>query len=138
MEQTNEENTPSHQHSASKGTNQSDTFQHQDSHFLTRRLRIDPDVCYFCKRHVGAYSNEPATIDHLTPKSKGGIRSKKNTVPACFDCNQLKGDLTVDEFYVLVQALLRTNKSDFRKKEAYLLKIMSTVNALLAHKRKAP
>ena len=34
------------------------------------------------------------TRDHVIPKALGGSRSANNIVPACLDCNQLKGSHT--------------------------------------------
>ncbi|WP_081412666.1 HNH endonuclease [Fictibacillus gelatini] len=42
-------------------------------------------TCFYC----GKYGD---TIDHLTPKSKGGLTTPKNCVCACKRCNQLKND----------------------------------------------
>jgi 5-methylcytosine-specific restriction endonuclease McrA len=38
------------------------------------------------------------TIDHLFPQSKGGSHHPDNLVPACPQCNALKGDMTVLQF----------------------------------------
>ena len=38
------------------------------------------------------------TIDHKTPLARGGPDTKLNKVPCCFRCNNLKGDMTAEEF----------------------------------------
>lgn len=38
------------------------------------------------------------TVDHVVPTSKGGGNALSNLMPACLDCNRLKGNLTVEEF----------------------------------------
>lgn len=63
----------------------------QNSHF----------TCYYC----GEYGD---TIDHLTPRSKGGLTTPKNCVCSCDPCNQLKGDLSFEKFL----ALLRSKESE--------------------------
>lgn len=48
-------------------------------------------TCFYC----GQYGD---TIDHIIPKSKGGLTTPKNCVCACESCNQRKRDLPVEEF----------------------------------------
>ena len=79
--------------------------------------------CYYCGDALDEYSR---TIDHILPKSKGGVLSKKNKVYCCMQCNQLKGDKTPDEFlefmggYLLamrkeLQLVLARNEKIFKK-----------------------
>ena len=58
---------------------------------LTRKniLRRDEYKCSYCGR-----GDLPLTIDHVVPKSKGGIDSWDNLVCACTLCNNKKGDRT--------------------------------------------
>lgn len=45
-----------------------------------------------------AYCLGPAeTVDHVVPKSRGGVNSWLNLVAACFLCNQAKADRTPEE-----------------------------------------
>lgn len=37
------------------------------------------------------------TVDHVVPRSRGGRNTWKNTVAACYDCNQAKGHRTPAE-----------------------------------------
>lgn len=60
--------------------------------------------CFYCLKPLslippsaGTYA-EIATQDHLTPRSRGGSDAIDNIVPACFDCNRRKGDMTETEF----------------------------------------
>lgn len=44
-------------------------------------------------RHTCKYCGKPGdTIDHITPRSKGGYSTPKNCVCACYECNQEKAD----------------------------------------------
>ena len=55
--------------------------------------------CYFCKVEMAKVD---VTIDHLTPKIRGGnITDRKNLVACCEKCNQDKGRLTEFEYKVV-------------------------------------
>lgn len=46
---------------------------------------------YTCQYCGGEFSSNELTLDHVTPKSRGGDRSWHNLVTSCFTCNWLKG-----------------------------------------------
>lgn len=48
--------------------------------------------CVYC----GATEN--ITIEHIIPKSWGGCNHDHNTAPACFDCNQARGNMPLEKF----------------------------------------
>tara|TARA_A100001037_G_scaffold162074_2_gene145815 strand:+ start:861 stop:1406 length:546 start_codon:yes stop_codon:yes gene_type:complete len=52
----------------------------------------DEHTCQYCGK-----SKAPLTIDHITPKGRGGLDTWENLVVACKPCNQRKGDRTPDE-----------------------------------------
>ncbi len=67
-----------------------------------RRLRLrfqifqrDKFTCQYCGRKVPEIIVE---IDHLYPKSKGGLNKIENYATACRDCNLGKGDSILNEF----------------------------------------
>lgn len=55
--------------------------------------------CWYCGRHAD-------TIDHAKPRSRGGKNLDYNLLPACWDCNNEKSDMTVSEFRRYVRALI--------------------------------
>jgi hypothetical protein len=59
----------------------------------------------------------------LYPKSRGGILSNKNKVPACGDCNKLKADMNVKEFKRAISAMLFLEQTSHKKRVSYLKKI---------------
>ncbi|WP_329105029.1 HNH endonuclease [Micromonospora sp. NBC_01699] len=50
----------------------------------------DAQRCAYCEGRA-------TTIDHVLPRSRGGRNTWKNTVAACYGCNQRKGDRTPAE-----------------------------------------
>lgn len=48
--------------------------------------------CYWCG------DTYASTVDHLTPRSRGGTDDKSNLVMACHSCNARKGAKTADEY----------------------------------------
>jgi 5-methylcytosine-specific restriction endonuclease McrA len=52
-------------------------------------MRRDHRTCQYCGR-----SEPHMTIDHVTPRSRGGSDTWENLVCACPSCNSRKGDRT--------------------------------------------
>ena len=50
----------------------------------------DENKCQYCKNH---FHDKNLTIDHVIPKSKGGLTTWDNVVAACKRCNQKKSNL---------------------------------------------
>ena len=65
--------------------------------------------CYYCRESL---NNTTTTKDHIYPKSKGGILSKKNKLFACKKCNRSKGDLTLEEWLEKLTNLKRSPKTE--------------------------
>ena len=60
---------------------------------LTRQniFKRDGNECQYCG------TRKELTIDHVTPRARGGIDSWTNLVTACKKCNTKKGDYTPEE-----------------------------------------
>ena len=52
-------------------------------------------TCVYCGE---TYDFNELTIDHVHPRSRGGPTNTKNSVCACFQCNQDKGTLDWRQF----------------------------------------
>lgn len=67
---------------------------------LREHERLFPgQPCFYC--------GDPAnSLDHKLPRSRGGHKGD-NLVPACFRCNQMKGNQTVEEFTAKMKRILR-------------------------------
>ncbi|MBI3287666.1 MAG: HNH endonuclease [Chloroflexi bacterium] len=63
---------------------------------LTRRtvMARDHHTCQYCGIQP---SKSNLTLDHVTPRSRGGSSAWDNVVTACIPCNQRKGDHTPQE-----------------------------------------
>jgi 5-methylcytosine-specific restriction endonuclease McrA len=54
-------------------------------------FKRDGHNCQYCGTH------QDLTLDHVIPRSRGGLTSWDNLVAACKHCNSKKGDNTPDE-----------------------------------------
>lgn len=52
--------------------------------------------CFYCGHHFNYFCKR--TVDHVMPKSLGGLHKSFNTVFACNLCNQSKGNLLLHEW----------------------------------------
>lgn len=83
----------------------------------------DEFSCHYCSRIVFREHENlkmKVTLDHVVPTSKGGGRYDfHNLVPACFNCNRKKGDLTVEEFVrmMLSKKLLDKNVAKYLREK---------------------
>lgn len=59
-------------------------------------LQRDQYTCKGCG--LFSPSGENLTIDHMTPKSRGGVNAQWNLQVLCYDCNIRKADLTMPEW----------------------------------------
>lgn len=67
---------------------------HKKKDLKMSRLKIyqrDGYKCVYCGTH------KKLTIDHVMPKSRGGLNTWENMVTCCFDCNSKKGNKTPQE-----------------------------------------
>lgn len=54
----------------------------------------DEGVCQYCSKQLDL---DTYTIDHVLPKSRGGLLTWENAVASCTDCNRIKNNLTPQE-----------------------------------------
>jgi 5-methylcytosine-specific restriction endonuclease McrA len=72
-----------------------DKFPQPKSHFSRRTLyKRDRYTCQYCGKKPGT---ESLTIDHIIPRSRGGLTTWENTVLACVECNSKKANRTPKE-----------------------------------------
>lgn len=76
---------------------------------IPRRLRLpcsrrgvltrDRETCQYCGVQPG---RTQLTVDHVLPRSRGGLTTWDNVVTACRDCNHRKGGRTPEEANMLL------------------------------------
>ncbi len=72
-----------------------DKFRKPEVVFSRRNLfRRDRNTCQYCGTRC---STEDLSIDHVIPRSLGGVSSWTNCVVACLPCNAQKGHRTLDK-----------------------------------------
>ena len=74
-----------------------DYIRKRPVHLSPTRMNIywrDQYRCQYCYKKFGT---SHLTLDHVTPKSRGGGKSWQNLVTCCSKCNQKKGDRTPSE-----------------------------------------
>lgn len=54
----------------------------------------DKYICQYCGIKLDRYKS---SIDHILPRSRGGLSTWENTVTACHGCNLIKEDRTLQE-----------------------------------------
>jgi hypothetical protein len=64
----------------------------------------DKYKCHYCGK-------QGLTLDHMTPRSKGGCSTPKNLVCCCYECNQKKGSLSYKEFIRIIRKEVKTIES---------------------------
>jgi 5-methylcytosine-specific restriction endonuclease McrA len=57
-------------------------------------MERDGHACQYCREKLPV---SKLTMDHVTPKSRGGRTSWENMVACCYPCNNRKGNRTPDE-----------------------------------------
>ncbi len=67
-------------------------------------LLLQKNRCAYCRKKL---SVRRGTLDHLTPKSRGGRSTKENLVVACRTCNIAKGNLLLSEWVENIQNVIR-------------------------------
>lgn len=72
-----------------------DMTDHKQRQFIKRQLiNSGGAVCAICHRPITDMKD--CTIDHIKPRSKGGLTTIENCQLAHFDCNQAKDDWWYD------------------------------------------
>jgi len=79
-------------------------------------FKRDGFKCQYCGRTPPAVTLE---IDHINPKSKGGLSNITNYITACYDCNRGKSDITLSSIPPSLQTSITELKERKKQLEAY-------------------
>lgn len=66
---------------------------HHPASLLKKLYDAQADLCAYCGDEMSVNTkNTPksATLDHVAPKSRGGLKDEFNCVASCYQCNQEK------------------------------------------------
>jgi 5-methylcytosine-specific restriction endonuclease McrA len=84
--------------------------------------------CFYC----GCGLNETIrTVDHIVPKSMGGILSNDNKVFACKRCNQFKADVDPETFLGMVKFLSREFDATHEEKMSYYRRLEHNLSRMV-------
>lgn len=93
---------------------------------------VDLSVCAYCKVNLDDYSR---TVDHLYPKSRGGVLSNSNKVPCCGECNKMKGNMSIVEFSRALNGLMFYEHTRHKESLAKLKKIKMNVDLIIEERK---
>lgn len=79
-------------------------------------FRRDGNTCQYCG------SRQDLTIDHVVPRSRGGVDSWENCVTACRKCNNKKGDL------LLAEMNIKLSRKPFKPSYLMFLRELTTIH----------
>lgn len=91
-------------------------------------ISVREDRCSFCGCVIDEYSR---TVDHLIPKSRGGIRSNSNKVWVCKRCNRIKGNMNPDEFLAAIDSMMYIEVSKHKEQMGYFKKVRRGVSNII-------
>jgi 5-methylcytosine-specific restriction endonuclease McrA len=100
---------------------------------MITKAGVDLSICVYCKCKLDEYSR---TVDHLYPKSRGGKLSNDNKMPACGDCNKLKGSMNIEEFERALNGLIFYEHVKHKESISYLKKVKLNVESIINNRKK--
>jgi hypothetical protein len=65
---------------------------------VERLIERDGNRCWYCGFTFTDRGDRACTIDHVVPRSRGGLNALGNVRLACFCCNMRRGASSVDEY----------------------------------------
>lgn len=88
----------------------------------------DDYTCQYCGREF-KFGSKSVTIDHIKPRSKGGVTSWNNCVTSCKECNTKKGNKKLSEVNLtLLKKPTKPTIGEFINKRMCLLGIDKMLN----------
>lgn len=84
-----------------------------------KRLAIysrDGFACAYCGLSIENEDGAKLTLDHITPRSKGGTNGTKNLVTCCHACNSSRGNKNMSEWLPVVSEKTKEPLSEIYKR----------------------
>ncbi len=74
---------------------------------IVRYFNEQSGICAYCREEMTLSLGYPntATVDHIIPVSKGGLRKHYKEIAACYDCNQKKRNRDIKEWLLYSVAI---------------------------------
>tara|TARA_B100001245_G_C22650036_1_gene319205 strand:- start:190 stop:552 length:363 start_codon:yes stop_codon:yes gene_type:complete len=94
-------------------------------------LQSNKYECFYCGDRLSDWNR---TVDHIVPKSKGGILSNDNKAYCCKRCNQFKADMDVVGLRGMVKFLLDELNREHEDRVSYYSRVISRLDILLKQK----
>lgn len=76
-------------------------------------IEVQDNRCHYCDIEMTKFDPQTrfsptllwsdATLDHMTPLSKGGTNEIENLVASCSSCNNEKGDMDYEQYIQLIR-----------------------------------
>jgi len=111
---------------------------------LQKRLAIylrDNMSCVYCGVGIEQDDSIRLSLDHITPRSKGGSNSKTNLVTCCGRCNSSRGYRTFRDFAIAASACINGGRTPEvivatieRNRKRKLTKYMDMAKAMIAER----
>jgi len=73
---------------------------------------IENPYCYLTGDIIDLTKSDTFQLDHIIPKSKGGSNSPDNIGLATKNTNQSKSDMSIEEYFVQCEKVLRYNRPE--------------------------
>ena len=86
--------------------------------------------CRYCR--IKFDEDIEKTKDHVIPKSKFGYDVKENRVFACYECNQWKGSMTLDEWHDVLKKVLKKDRVKLPYNNAMIGLMMGNIKQQLS------
>lgn len=87
--------------------------------------------CFYCGDRLNDFVR---TVDHIVPKSVGGILSKDNKVYSCRRCNQFKANTDPETFHGMVKFLIKELNNAHEDKISYYVRLEKNLFEMIKSK----
>lgn len=87
-----------------------DLFIQKTMYELTYQLYGGKHKCFYCGKE---FFDKKVTIDHRYPQYTGGPTITNNLIPACYECNHRKSNMTEEQYYKFLALENEKERKDY-------------------------